>query len=186
MRKQLLIPILAMFMSLTQRAQENTWSIEVIDPISFNHPFALSNEGTLGLRVNYRFVQVGKVTFGLSADGSRFATTLRPDQEGEYQEYFFKPRLFAEVPLTRNGNLSFTGGVGWAWLYSRGKPTFFDENGRLQGGDAWADGLNLDAGLIYDVTPNLRIQSSFDQPFLSGEAVDGNSGFLKLRGGFRF
>lgn len=182
-----LILLLIVFIS---RAQDKAWSIEVSYPISVNDAFASSNEGTIGVGVKYRFVQAGKVTFGISADGTRFATTLindsDPIQEFKYRDFFFQPRIFAEVPLTENGKLRLSGGVGWTWLYAKGGRAFFDENGRLQGGEEWTNGLNLNIGLNYDITPSIYIQTQYDHLFFSGNSTDKNIGLIKLGGGIRF
>ena len=171
-------------------AQDKKWSLEVSYPISVNDAFASSNEGTVGVGVKYRFVQSGKFTFGLSVDGTRFATTLvndsDPVQEFQYRDFFFQPRFFAELPLSENGKLRLMGGVGWTWLYSKGGEAFFDENGRLQGGEEWADGLNLNLGLTYDISPSIFVQTQYDHLFFSGNTSDSNIGLFKLGGGFRF
>ncbi len=181
---------LLLLSALFANAQDKKWSIEVSYPISVNDAFASSNEGTIGVGVKYRLVQSGKITFALSVDGTRFATTdindSDPIQEFKYRDFFFQPRIFAEVPLSQNGKLRLTGGVGWTWLYSKGGRAFFDEFGRVQGGESWANGLNLNVGLIYDITPGIYVQTQYDQLFLSGDSGNKNIGLLKLGGGIRF
>jgi opacity protein-like surface antigen len=171
-------------------AQDNNWSIEVSYPISINDAFTSSNQGTIGAGMKYRFADLGKLRLGVSADVTWFTTTIvndsDPVQEFKYRDVFFQPRLFVEGPLSRNGRLRFSGGIGWTWLNSRGGSAFFDEFGRIQGGEDWALGLNLNIGLIYDITPSIYVQTQYDQIFLSGDASDGNIGLIKLGGGFRF
>ncbi|QBA65466.1 outer membrane beta-barrel protein [Muriicola soli] len=170
-------------------AQDKNWSIEVSYPISTNDAFASSNQGTLGAGIKYRFVDLRKFRLGVSADITWFATTIvndsDPVQEFNYRDVFIQPGFFVEGPLSANGKLRFSAGVGWTWLYSRGGRAFFDEFGRVQGVD-WANGLNLNIGLIYDITPSIFVQTQYDHLFISGDVTDGNIGLIKLGGGFRF
>ncbi|NER09837.1 outer membrane insertion C-terminal signal [Muriicola jejuensis] len=182
--------VLLLVCVLSTSAQDKKWSIEVSYPVSVNDAFPSSNEGTIGVGVKYRFVQEGKFTLGVSLDGTRFATTVindsDPVQELKYRDFFFQPRLFAEVPLSQNGKFRLSGGIGWTWLYSKGGVAFLNEFGRVEGGEEWADGLNLNVGLTYDITPSIFVQTQYDLMFLSGVASDRNIGLIKVGGGFRF
>ena len=172
------------------RGQEKNWSIEINYPVSINDAFGSSNQGTIGAGLKYRFADLGKARLGVSLDGTWFSTTIindtDPIQELDYRDFFLQPRIFAELPITANNKFRFLGGLGWTWSRSVDGFAFFDEQGEIQGGQDWYNGLNLNLGITYDVSPRVFIHTQYDLIFLSGNRSNRTIGLLKLGGGFRF
>ncbi len=171
-------------------AQDKNWSIDINYPFSINDAFGSSNQGTVGAGLKYRFKNLGKFNFGVSLDGTWFSTTIvndsDPVQEFDYRNFFFQPRVFTELPITKNKRLQLTAGLGWTWSRSVDRPAFFDEFGNIQGGPDLYNGLNLNLGITYDVSSRFFVQAQYDQIFLSGDTSDRNVNLIKLGTGFRF
>ncbi len=167
---------------------ERDWSFGLYYPVSIGQDFGSSNQGLIGANIGYRFAEFGKIRLGVSADATWFATTFISDsdpiQEEDYRDFFLQVRLFAEAPLTNNEKLKFIGGIGWALQRATG-PTFFDNQGEIQGEDI-NSGLLLSTGLIYDFAPRWYAAGQYDLMFLSGDSPNRSVGLLKLGVGYRF
>lgn len=167
---------------------EHNWNFGLYYPVSIGQDFGSSNEGLIGVNLGYRFAEFGNVRLGVAADAAWFATTFindsDPIQEEEYRDLFLQVRLFAEAPLTSNEKLKLIGGIGWG-LQRAISPTFFDNQGQIQGEDI-NSGLLLSAGLTYDFAPRWYAAGQYDLMFLSGDSPNRSVGLLKLGVGFRF
>ncbi len=188
--KKTLLFVFVFFGMLFVQAQDRDWSIELYYPVSINDDFGSSNQGRIGAGLKYRFVNLGKLRLGASLDATWFSTTITNDsdpiQEFDYRDFFLQPRVFAELPMTSNNKLLLLAGIGWTWSRSVDRPSFFDEEGQIQGGLDWYNGLNLNLGLAYDVSSRFFINTQYDLIILSGNRSDRTIGLIKLGAGFRF
>ncbi|NNJ87909.1 MAG: outer membrane beta-barrel protein [Eudoraea sp.] len=182
--------VFLLFGTLLTHAQDRNWSVDISYPFSVQDKFGSSNQGIVGAGLKYRFKSVGKLRLGASLDATWFSTTIindsDPIQEFPYRDFFFQPRLFAELPLTRNNRLRFSGGIGWTWSRSINGPAFFDEFGQVQNGGQWYNGFNLNLGMSYDISSRVFFKTQYDQIFLSVDTINRNVGLIKLGAGFRF
>jgi hypothetical protein len=179
---------LTAFFLIGSRAQEKKWSAELHYPISAGESFGSSNQGVIGAGLGYRFASFGKTTLGASLEATWFATTIindsDPIQESKYRDFFLQPRLFVEHPLTPNKRLILRAGLGWTFQQAQG-PAFVDSAGQVQG-ENLNSGPNLNAGLLYNLTPRWYLLGQYDLFFLSGDSPSRTIGLLKFGGGVRF
>ena len=173
---------------LTATAQDKKWSVELNYPISVGDDFGASNQGLIGAGLKYRFTTAGKFNIGASIDASWFSTTTTNDtdpvQELDFRDFFMQPRIFAELPITSNNKLKFTGGLGWSWYRSTGEAIIFPE-GRVEA-EFWNNGPNLNLGLSYDIASRWFVLAQYDLIFSSGDAPRREIGLIKVGAGFRF
>lgn len=188
MKKTLLSAILCIGFTVVN-AQDKDWSIEIGYPISVGDEFGASNQGVISAGLKYRFATAGKLRIGASLDATWFSTTSTNDsdpiQEFKMKNFFIQPRIFGELPITKNDKLNLLGGLGWTWNRSVERLAFFDDQGEVQGDD-WNNGFNLNLGLSYNLSTRWFVQAQYDLIFLSGDSPSRNVGLIKVGAGFRF
>jgi len=157
MKRHLLLTLLLIFASKSF-AQDSKISLELNYPLPIDQNFIGENyDGIIDLGIDYRFAKTKLIKIGASLNGSLFINNSF--QNIDIIAYAVQPRIFGELDIPPLQKLHPSIGVGYTIM-------FFDASG----GSALAPidtsdtegGININAGVAYDITKKLFVQLQYD------------------------
>lgn len=200
MNQKLLLSLLLIF-SIKTFSQNSKFSAELNFPYPFDNNFIADHyDGIVDIGAKYRFINSRKIAVGLSINAGYFKSNSELNRfygDLKIKSYLIQPKIFAELNLKRFHPFI---GIGYASMIFNSSVS--DEKiAELRGNGGFRDGfsvnntqsgINMNAGLQYDVTQKIFIQAQFDYTILSQEEpilrvkYNTNVNLLKFGLGYRF
>lgn len=195
--KQFFITSAFVFISLITNAQDQKWSIEA------NYPIQLIKDRSdpklaFDTSLKYRFLNTDLLHLGLDFNigFELYKPGVNNDDTFKSTNYILQPKVFAEFDLPFFPKLNPVVGLGYSVF-------FYEQSGSISGVQLNSDnnsdgGVNLEIGVIYDISKRFFIQAKYDHIRLRNKGVstiDGESfsydftdniDRLKVGVGFRF
>lgn len=189
MKQRLILFITIITMGCLVQAQDEKLSVTVAYPLPLGDNFLSEYSGVADLGVQYRFLEEGTVTVGLSANAGYFSWNRTLSQLTIKDQLFLvQPRVFGELNAQAISGFRPFLGLGYSILVSKTK---FDSDQTSDTSDS-TGALNVNFGAAYDFTDKLfgfvsydYLNVSRDNPNLQPSYfIRGN--VLKLGVGLRF
>ena len=183
-------------------AQDKKWSIEANYPLQAgNDIISEKSNGLIDFGLKYRFADLGLVKLGAGFNAGLFTESdnsivtldnmTNVNSNYDSKNYILQPKVFAEFHIPAVERLKPFVGLGYSVVVF---DVFFDDGvrGTVIDDTSTNGGINLNAGLSFDITKRLFIQGQYDYINLrvknasTGQKGTIDSGFLKFGLGFRF
>ncbi|MEZ4803490.1 MAG: outer membrane beta-barrel protein [Gelidibacter sp.] len=172
--------------ALKSFSQDYKFSVELNFPYPFAKNFIADNyDGIIDVGAKYRFLNSNKIAVGISINAGYFKSNSELDRfygDLKIKSYLLQPKFFAELNL---GRLHPLVGIGYSSMIF--KSSVSDEKiAELSGNGGFRDGfsvnntqsgINLNAGLQFDVNSRIVIQAQYDYIILSREPPIINSAY---------
>ena len=176
--KKKLTAILLIAFAIKSFTQNYKFSAELNFPYPFDNNFIADNyDGIIDIGAKYRFINSKKMALGISINGSYFKSNSDLSRfygDLKIKSYLVQPKIFAELNLNKFHPFL---GIGYASMIFSSSVS--DERiAELRGNGGFRDGfsvnntqsgIDLNAGLQYDITHRIFLQLQFDYIILSRE-----------------
>ncbi len=186
MKRHLLSALLLIFAS-TSFSQDSKISLELNYPLPIDQNFIGENyDGIIDLGIDYRFANIKFIKIGASLNGSLFINDNF--QNIDITAYAVQPRIFGELDIPSLQKLHPSLGIGYTIMFfdaSGGSTIAPVDTSETEGG------INLNAGIAYDVFKKFFIQLQYDFVKLSTNddvpdtTFNTNVNILKIGIGYR-
>lgn len=156
------ILLLALFFGVfSTTAQDSKVSATLSYPLSIGDNFLKEYKGYVDLGLQYRFVNLGPVHFGVGANIGFLGVTDPPGTNGRFTAMLVQPKLFAELVLGTKGQFRPSLGLGYG--YNRFN-TRLDNTGIANSEfDRSYEGAIVNLGMAYHISKRIFIQAQYDR-----------------------
>ncbi|WP_299438239.1 outer membrane beta-barrel protein [uncultured Aquimarina sp.] len=176
--KRTFITIFLIAFAIKTFSQDSKFSAELNFPYPFDNNFIADNyNGIIDIGAKYRFINSRKIAVGISINAGYFKSNSELTRfygDLKIKSYLLQPKFFAELNLYRFHPFV---GIGYTSMIFKSSVSD-DEIAFLSGNGGFRDGfsvnnsqsgIDLNAGLQYDITKKIFIQAQFDYIILSRE-----------------
>lgn len=159
MKKSILLLVL-IFSAYTSLAQDSKFSATLSYPLTIGDNFLEEYSGYVDVGLQYSFVNLEIVRFGISANATFLAIT-QPENEGEkFTSFLIHPKLFGELLLGQDRKIRPSLGVGYGFNKFNNRS---DTTGTgLSDINRVYEGIVLSLGLAYNVSERIFILAQYD------------------------
>ncbi|MDH7913874.1 outer membrane beta-barrel protein [Winogradskyella sp. SYSU M77433] len=165
MKQKLLLGILLIF-SIKSFSQDSKFSLELNYPLTVGDNFIGKNyNGIIDLGVKYRFANLEFLNIGASLNGG----ILKNSKDDSFQPFdvtvfAIQPSIFAELDIESLTKFHPSIGLGYTFMNFKtsGIDGFNFSNPDLSSSSQTENGINLNLGLVYDITKKLFVQVQYD------------------------
>lgn len=159
MKKKILLLAL-IFSTFTSFAQDSKFSATLSYPLTIGDNFLEEYSGFVDLGLQYSFVNLEVVRFGVSANASFLAITKTENEGEKFNGLLIQPKLFGEFLLGPNGKFRPSIGVGYGINKFNNRS---DTTGTgLTDINRVYEGILLNLGLAYNVSGKIFILAQYD------------------------
>lgn len=163
MKQKLLLALLLIF-SIKSFSQDSEFSIEANFPIPIGDNFLGQNYGgIIDIGAKYKFTELKMVSIGASINGGFLKNSkAHPNNMSNVNVYTIQPRIFTELNIQSLSKLHPQIGLGYSFLIFKVKSNQIDSEFLESSLDFTDDGINLNFGILYDITDKLFLQAQYD------------------------
>lgn len=191
---QKVILLLIGLISIKGLAQDSKMSIELSYPLPIDNNFVGDNyNGIIDLGFKYRFLELNSISIGGSLNIGYLKNSKKAqNQPFDVNLYSVQPRIFAELNLESIPKIHPSIGLGYSLLYFKVVHNAAVFNSNISTNNQNESGLNINAGLSYDLTDKFMIQAQYDFVNIGVDndipdiTYNKNINILKIGLGYRF
>ncbi|TMM52157.1 porin family protein [Maribacter algarum] len=189
--KKLALVLVLLFVGSNILAQDSKLSATLSYPLTIGDNFLNDYTGYIDVGLQYSFVNLEVVRFGVSANAS-FIGIPNPGIEGEkYSGTLIYPRVFGEFLLGRDGTFRPIAGLGYG--INKFNSTLDTTGAGFDTIKRNYEGLILNIGASYDITSSIFVIAQYDwanidrsSSFVNNENFNNRGSLVKVGVGVRF
>ena len=165
MKQKLLLALLLIF-SIKSFSQDSKFSLELNYPIPIDENFIGKNyNGIIDLGLKYRFSNLSFLNIGASLNAGILKNSKNDrGQPFDVTAFAIQPRIFAELDSESLTKFHPSIGLGYTFMTfnASGIDSFNPDNPNSSSSSQTESGINLNLGVVYDITDRLFAQVQYD------------------------
>tara|TARA_B110000285_G_C14821839_1_gene466887 strand:- start:88 stop:675 length:588 start_codon:yes stop_codon:yes gene_type:complete len=165
MKQKLLLALLLIF-SIISFSQDSKFSLELNYPIPVDENFIGKNyNGIIDLGLKYRFSNLSFLNIGASLNAGILKNSKNDRvQHFDVTAFAIQPRIFAELDSESLTKFHPSIGLGYTFMTfnASGIDSFNPDNPNSSSSSQTESGINLNLGVVYDITDRLFAQVQYD------------------------
>lgn len=166
MRQKLILAAL-LILAIKSFSQNSKVSLELNYPITIDENFIGKNSnGVVDAGIKFRFVKLDVVNIGLSFNVGIYRNSKEDRvQPFDVTTYIFSPRIYTEFNIKSMTKFHPSVGLGYSIVNAKADENlnrFNSQNDLFVESTQSVSGINLNLGLLYDLTHKLFVQVQYD------------------------